>query len=252
MLLLIDGDILIYQAIAAAEQELEFDEGLFQYCTNIADAKDNFIGLLQSILTKANQEDYCLCLTDPKVNWRKAVYPEYKSNRKSTRKPLAFREFRTWVEQSYKTYQRPTLEADDVIGIMATKPGNKAIIWSIDKDLKQIPGLHLDVKDSGGPLLTEVLPHEGEWLHLRQTLTGDTVDGYPGCKRVGPVGADKIIGYPGDVLALGVAETWTLVCNAYAKAGFTEEYALVQARVAKICQWNDWDTEKQEVKLWVP
>jgi len=243
MLLLIDGDILIYQAIAAAEQELEFDEGMFVLHTNMDDAKDNFIGLLQAVLTQANQEDYCLCLSDPKVNWRKEVYPLYKSNRKATRKPLGFYKFREWVEQSYKTFQRPTLEADDVIGIMATKPRNKALIWSKDKDLRQIPGEHLATKDQEGFAFVVVTEDEGDRFHLRQTLTGDPVDGYPGCKGIGAVKADAI---------LTKSPTWEAVVAAYEKAGLAEADALVQARVARILRWSDWDQANQKVKLWTP
>lgn len=245
MLLLIDGDILIHTATAAAEREFEFQEDSFILTTNLADARDNFISLFQDILTKAGQEDYCLCLSDPKVNWRKSVYPQYKGNRKETRKPLGYYTFRNWVEHSYKVFQRPTLEADDVIGIMATKPGNKAIIWSKDKDLRQIPGLHLSTKDDGGPLLTEVSEAEGDYFHMFQTLTGDQVDGYPGCPGVGKVTAEKLL----DVEPF---YHWAKITTAYEKKGLTEADALVQAQIARILRWSDWDSANQKVKLWKP
>lgn len=249
MLLLIDSDILIYQAIAAAEQELEFEEGMFILHTNMADAKDNFISQLKDVLDKAQEENYCLCLTDSKVNWRKEVYPLYKSNRKNTRKPLGFYQFRAWVEAEYAEhiFWRPTLEADDVIGILATKPNNRAVIWSKDKDLKQIPGLHLSTKDDGGPLLAEVSKEEGDYFHLRQTLTGDAVDGYPGCPGIGPVKADKVLQDK-----MGGHTSWERVVLTYAKAGLTEQDALAQAQVAKICQWQQWDGANQRVIHWTP
>jgi DNA polymerase-1 len=144
-MLLIDGDILVYQAISAAEQVVETEPDLFVMFTQLSDAKDNFVSALTSILIRSEQDEFHICLSDRKSNWRKEVYPEYKSNRKKTRLPMGFLEFRKWVEESYPCISKPTLEADDVLGILATKPSNvgKAMIWTIDKDLKTVPGLHL-------------------------------------------------------------------------------------------------------------
>lgn len=246
-LLLIDADILIYQAIASAEQEFEFVDGNYAYHTNIADAKNNFMGSLQAIFMRAGTDSYKLCVSDS-LNWRKGVYPEYKSNRKHTRKPLAFNVFRQWVLDSYDAISKPTLEADDVLGILATKPGNDVIIWSIDKDLKQIPCKHI-TKDG----IVAVTKEEGDYFHLRQTLTGDATDGYPGCPGVGPVKAEKLLD-PGPLGFTSPASVglWPIVAAAYVKAGLTEADALVQARIARICQWENWDQNKQEVIMWSP
>mgnify|MGYP003859969237 CR=1 FL=1 len=62
-------------------------------------------------------------------------------------KPIEERikDFKTNFNSLIDEYQAviyPNLEADDVMGILATKPskGERKIICSIDKDLRQIPG----------------------------------------------------------------------------------------------------------------
>ncbi|MCW2335579.1 DNA polymerase-1 [Rhodoblastus acidophilus] len=184
-----------------------------------------------------------LCLTHPH-NFRKDIDPTYKANRKAQRKPMAFSAFRKWVTETYTTITKPNLEADDVLGILATKPGNDAIIMSADKDLRQIPGKHWD-----GEKVIEVTKAEGDWWHMMQTLTGDPVDGYAGCPGIGKVKAERILK---EAEEPSVGFWWPCVLDAYEKAQLTEEDALKQARLARILQWDDWDQERQEVKLWVP
>ena len=76
-----------------------------------------------------------------------------------------------------------------------------------------------------------------------QTLTGDVTDGYSGCPKIGPKTAEKV---------LGMSPNWRLVVNAYQKEKLDYNYALTQARLARILRSTDWDDEKGEVKLWEP
>jgi DNA polymerase-1 len=251
-LLLIDADILIYKAISSAEKEVEFSEDYWVMTCDHGDAKDAFVSALTTVLMKVPNCDYRLCISD-KGNFRKDIYPEYKANRKKTRKPMGFASFRQWVIDGYKTVSKPMLEADDVIGILATKPGNNAIVFSGDKDLKQIPGRHLV-----GDQVINIAEASGDYFHIRQTLTGDAVDGYPGCPGIGPKKADAILEDALDGFgSMGLTKStvpymWPSVVRAYEKAGLTEEYALTQARVARILRWDDWDQANQTVKLWSP
>ena len=41
--------------------------------------------------------------------------PEYKGNRRKTRKPITYKPLRDWCHDVYETFQRPTLEGDDVL-----------------------------------------------------------------------------------------------------------------------------------------
>lgn len=198
--------------------------------------KDKLDYTLNTIRKSVGTFDYRLCFSD-KVNFRKLLTPTYKSNR-VTRKPMGFLAFRQQIEEMYPSIVKPTLEADDVLGILATKPGNDAIIVSGDKDLMQVPGKHL--KD--GKIVT-VTKEEGDLFHLRQTLTGDQVDGYAGCPGIGPKTAEKV---------LDCEDRWAAIVQAYEKKGLTEADALLQARLARILRWEDWDNDNQKVILWEP
>jgi DNA polymerase-1 len=246
-LLLIDGDILIYKAISSVEQEIEFEPDVWVMMTDLNDAKDAFVTQLTNLIMKVDGCEPKICVSDPDANFRKEIYPQYKANRKAQRKPMGFKAFRQWVLSSYPCLSKPSLEADDVLGILATKPGNNAVIYSIDKDLKQIPGKHL----VDGEVIT-VTEAEGDYLHLMQTLTGDPVDGYPGCPGIGKAKAEKLLNLLADCEDDFISCAWQLVVEAYEKAGLTEEDALVQARVARILRWDDWDQASQQVKLWSP
>ena len=194
------------------------------------------------IKEKLKSDDILHCLTDPKDNFRKHISPTYKSNRKGTRKPVGYVALRDWVQETYDTLTKPSLEADDVLGIIATKPDNlgKCVVVSDDKDLRTIPcKLYRPMADEK----LDITQQQADTHFLTQTLTGDPTDGYSGCKGVGAKTAAKI---------LGNRPMWSSVEQAYLKAGMTKEDALTQARLARILRWDDWDETKGEVKLWQP
>ena len=239
--LLIDGDIVCYEAASAVEQETQWDDDLWTLHSNLDEAK----ALVEAKLLGWQERfsaDVVVAFSDS-VNFRKTVYPEYKSNRKSKRKPIVYKPLKQWMEGVWETYQRPGLEGDDVLGILATHPtavrGQKIIV-SIDKDMKTIPAYVWNPDKDDQPRLIDEA--EADYWHLYQTLTGDTTDGYPGLPGCGPKGAEKVLEDP----------TWDAVVDAYAKKGLTEEDALVQARCARILRHTDYDFKKKEPILWSP
>jgi DNA polymerase-1 len=136
------------------------------------------------------------------------------------------------------------LEADDVLGILATEPTNEErIIVSIDKDLLQIPGK----VSRDGKTYEEISEDEANYWHMMQTLTGDSTDGYSGCPRVGVKTAQKILG---DHIQVPLLDLWMRVLAAYAKVGYSTDEALAQARVARILRHNDYNKETGGIKLW--
>ena len=238
MKLLIDADILLYRAASSVENEVEFEDGIWVLWTDENEAIEAFTNSVATLLERADTYGYLLCFSDS-ANFRKDILSTYKGNRTS-RKPMGFKAIRDRILEEYaqKIVMKPTLEADDCLGILATKYPDEYAIWSADKDLKQIPGKHLS--DDG---FITVSPEEADLFFYRQVLTGDTVDNYKGCPGIGAVKADTI---------LAKGKHWEAIVAAYAKAGLTEEDVLVQARVARILRNSDWNEEKQEVKLWVP
>jgi DNA polymerase-1 len=272
-LLLLDGDIFAFQACAAAEQEDDLGDGFtvlwsdWQYALQIA--KDKIDSLADRL--KADRVVFCLTDTD---NWRKDVLPTYKSNRAGVRKPIALHKVRQKLFEEYPSECWPRLEADDVMGILATKqdyfPDHKKIIVSEDKDLGNIPCYLFNPAKDSRPRKVSV--EEADRFFFAQAIGGDAVDGYGGCPNVGVNTAlkhlEELSGYEPYSHTFksgkrkGESETrwrrvelpdyWSVVTSLYAKAGLGEEYALTQARVARILRAEDYDFDNQKPILWRP
>lgn len=249
--LLIDADIFLYKACFKSEVNVEWSPGNYSNTADLEGAQTEFKMRIDELAAKHKARPL-ICLSDFTNNWRKEVYPEYKRTRNAIRRPTLLKVMRDWVRGEYPDYyQRETLEADDVMGILATAPvfPGRKIIVTVDKDLLQIPGYHVN-PDKPELGVRRVKPEEGEFMFWLQALTGDSVDNYPGCPGIGPKRAEKIINAPPE--EEDELWPWANIVRAYEAKGLTEADALVQARIAKILQAEDWDTEKREVILWTP
>jgi DNA polymerase-1 len=256
---LIDADILAYQAAVISENSFDWGDGMWTLHAFEPEAIAAFDSMVANIKEKTKATDVLLVFSD-KENWRKDVLPTYKGNRAEVRKPMLLRFLREIAYEKYQCLSLPTFEGDDVLGIWATMPSKmepirEFVICTIDKDMKSIPGKHYNFKKDEH---FEVTQHEADYYHMLQTLTGDTTDGYSGCPGVGPVAAGKILqkameeGTPWANPAQLREIYWKHVVKAYDKAGFGEEEALVQARVARICRAEDYDQLTKKVILWTP
>lgn len=242
--LLIDADVLAYEACSAVQQEIEFEPGYFTWHSSFEEVLRAFDTKLEEIVDTLNGDSVKLCLTDSEGNFRKQVLPTYKSKR--GKKPLVLKAFKDYLVKERQAYWRPGLEGDDCMGILATVKGDEErVIVSVDKDMQQIPGLLVRWPD---PYVLVINDWAADFYHLMQTLTGDATDGYSGCPGIGPKKAESILSYTeGDL-----SKAWPLIVKAYEKQGLTEEDALVQARVARILRASDYDFTKKEPILWTP
>lgn len=180
-------------------------------------------------------------------NFRYDVDPTYKQNRKGTRKPLAYSAVLEKIEADYPSFKHDGLEADDVMGIFATRDSN-TIICSMDKDMKTIPCTLFD-----GKTVKKIDKATADYWFFYQVLVGDTADGYPGLPGTGPVKAAQILDTPDkDNMPRTAGEQWSRVRDAYIKKGLTEADAIKQARLARILRNSDWDAKKKEPILWTP
>lgn len=239
---LIDADIVAYQVAAAAEEPTPFDDDIWVLWADAGEAKRASAEALDHLYELTESSDIVLCFSD-KDNFRKDILPTYKGNRAATRKPMVLSAVREYMMAHHRSVVLPRLEGDDVIGILATSDdivsGEKVIV-SLDKDLRQIPGLHLIDEE-----ITEITEAEADRWHMTQTLEGDRTDNYSGCPGVGRKTADKILDNAGDNM-------WAAVVAAYEKAKLSEREALVQAQVARICRATDYDNEKGSAVPWFP
>lgn len=240
--LLIDADIVAYQATASGEQEVEWDVDTWTVDTDLNKAKDHFDFLLSEYKKLTGVDNFKLCFSHKHI-FRKDIYPLYKANRKG-RKPVGYSAVKDWACSTYPTFIKEPLEADDAMGILATKFKGKTIIVSMDKDMATIPGKFFRISPSGDHKMLDVSEDDAQRNWLMQSLTGDTSDGYPGLPGVGPKKAEELLSKHGAV--------WKTVEDAFIKAGLTRDDAILQGRLAKILQADNWDFEKEEVKLWTP
>ena len=235
--LLIDCDYIVYKCCAATETEIDFGEDLIVVTSNFTDAYNCVKRDLDRVKRDLGGfEEMILFFTSPN-NFRKKILPEYKGHRQR-KKPCGFKRVINNLKLEYKVIIKDTLEADDSLGIYATKyTGN--IIVSPDKDMKQIPGKLYDFNET-----VDITPEDGARWHLIQTLAGDNTDGYEGVPGIGIKKATKIFEEKG--------YTWKAVVETFEEKGMTEEDALCNARLARILQTTDYDHEKREPILWTP
>ena len=241
--LLIDGDVIAFECCISNEMEIEWEEDLWVLYSDASECKQRFDARIRHFMEDLAADDVVIAFSD-KENFRKDVYPDYKSNRKGKRKPLAYKALVDYAASAYKTRVIPTLEADDVLGILSTGrqiKGEKVVV-SIDKDLMTVPGL---LFNPSTPELgvQKISKDYANYQHLWQTLVGDRVDGYPGCPMYGKKKAHVL---------LDQTPTWEAVVQAFDSQGLSEEVALQQARLARICRNTDYDSRNKKVILWNP
>ena len=242
MTLLIDADWLVHSACAACECDIRWDEWINTLHLEQGDVKDFITMRLGYWRDTTGDDQVVMCFSDYPT-FRHDLCQEYKANRVGKRKPLGMRDIRRWVEQNYECRTCVGLEADDVMGLLATN-GSYAnpVMVSVDKDLRTVPGSLL-AKDQ----LETVTLLDANRTWMKQALTGDTSDNYPGLKGVGPVGAEKLLG-----AATSLPDLWEKVVTAYQKAGLTLADALFNARMARILRHGDYDFHTGEIHLWDP
>jgi len=244
--LLIDGDIFIFKASISSQVVADFGEGQWGMSADLPTAKIRLDETLEQIKTTLKAGKIVIALSD-KQNFRKQIMPSYKSNRKDTQKPLLLEPLRQYVRDSYDFFERPTLEADDVLGILATNPkiikGDKIIVSS-DKDMRTIPCTLFNPDWHEEP--EEVTLAQADYSFHVQILTGDRVDGYDGCPNVGKIKAARLLADSDP------QDYWRIIVEQYEKAGQGEVDALTTARVARILRHEDYNYKEKKPCLWTP
>ena len=138
MKLLIDADFIVYKSCAAAETELDFGDDVILVTSNFSDALSATRKELTKIRDQFGSLSPLILFFSDSVNFRKKILPEFKGHR-NRKKPCGYKRVINQLKTEYEVIIMPKCEADDAMGIYATKnPGN--CIVSPDKDMKQIPG----------------------------------------------------------------------------------------------------------------
>jgi DNA polymerase I len=237
MKLLIDADFIVYKSCAAAEDEIDWGDDVILVTSKFSEALKNVRRELDRIAINFAANAKMILFFSDSRNFRKKIYPDYKGHR-NRKKPCGYRRVISELAKSYEVIRMPELEADDAMGIYATaNPGN--IIVSPDKDMRQIPGKLYDLKE-----VVDITPEEGMQWHFIQTLAGDQTDGYSGVPGLGTKRAASLLEESG--------YEWNTIVKAFADKGLDEQEALVNAQLARILQYTDYDFIQRTVIPWCP
>lgn len=179
--LLIDGDIIIYRPCCVFNEDDDYSRKMIQKLINRK---------IDELMVAAGCNKYIMFVTT-KFNFRDQLVDDYKGNRKDVERPVNLSWAKKWATEELNTEFVKGLEADDLLGIYMA---DDTVLWSLDKDLRQIPGEHLDDDTQQIKVVTEEgeLVDRGKKVYFTgmvgfyyQCLIGDSTDHIVGCgKRV--------------------------------------------------------------------
>ncbi|MCK5813043.1 MAG: DNA polymerase I [Cocleimonas sp.] len=193
-LILVDGSSYLFRAFYGIKAPLTAPDGMR---TN---AIHGVLNMLDSLRKTYNPEHMSVIFDAKGKTFRHDLYADYKANR-----PPMPDELRDQIDpllemiraQGYPLLIVPDVEADDVIGTLASQYDGKVIISTGDKDMAQLvtDDVHLintmskSYHDIQGVIDKYGVPPERIRDYL--TLMGDTSDNIPGVPKVGPKTAVK-------------------------------------------------------------
>jgi len=237
MKLLIDADFIVYKSCAAVETEVDFGDDVILVTSNFSEALAATNRELTKIKNKFGAFSEMILFFSDSINFRKQILESYKGHR-NRKKPCGYKRVINALRKEYKVIIKPSLEADDAMGVYSTKyPGN--CIVSPDKDMKQIPGQLYNLDE-----VFTVSKEEGAKWHLIQALAGDQTDGYSGVPGIGVKRATSLFEEDG--------YSWKTVTKAFTDKGMTEYDAITNARLARILTADDYDFKTKRPILWTP
>jgi len=245
MKLLVDGDELVYRQCTVSTYEQEWPNGMVSVDVDADEVVADVERRIQTMVTKVGADDHVLAFScASKDVWRKDLDPSYKEDRDHRRKPPAYGLVVERLRERHRVLTFPRLEADDILGIMQTRP-KPTVIAGQDKDFLTLAGTVINPKTLD---VQEVTPEEADLNHLLQALMGDKTDGYSGCPGIGKVRAERIlVPLMGDLPAM-----WAAVVKTFESKGLTADDALLNARLARIVRDEDWDRKNKRVRYWTP
>jgi 5'-3' exonuclease len=185
--ILLDGDLIVYQSCCVFNEDDDQSRRMIQKYINKK---------IDDLMDAAGCNLYLLLLTT-NFNFRDFLIDDYKANRSTTVRPVNLSWAKAWASKALNSHYHKMLEADDLLGILMTKD---TVLWSLDKDLRQIPGFHLDDKTrkvisitQGGTLREDTITSaktgkkkkkiyfDGNAGLYFQMLIGDSTDNILGC-----------------------------------------------------------------------
>ena len=182
--LLIDGDIIIYQPCCIFNEDDDLSRRMIKKYIN---------SKIEKLMLAADCDKYIMFVTT-NFNFRDQLVDDYKANREDKDRPVNLAWAKRWCVDNLNNHYHKGLEADDLLGIYMNSMED-CVLWSIDKDLRQIPGDHLDDAtgrvinvSEGGQLIDKGKKtyFDGTIGLYYQMLVGDSTDYIVGCGKREP------------------------------------------------------------------
>lgn len=270
----IDCDPLVYKygfssqtvRFFVGDEEFSTQKQAEKYCDGTGESKESIrkeISLVPAKTVRMNVEKRLRGLKNlfkaknvhlyisPRLNFRNALWDDYKANRSGNEKPHYYDLIRDFIAK--KGAKMPLgIEADDAVSCnhfyaWKKSPESKreraynTLIVGEDKDFNNVPGWHYNpAKDE----LFYVTPKEAIRHFYLQLLMGDSADGVPGIPGIGKKKAENML--PPDTADEGVL--WKAVKLAYFdyadKQGIDKEEILGTLLVYAHMLWILWEPNK--------
>lgn len=243
--ILLDGDIFAFRCSSAVQKDIDWGDGLWTCHAYLNEAigyfeaytEIVFSALCDKIQIDLKNSEIIYCFSDPQGNnFRKTINPQYKYNRKASRKPTCYSALVDYIKHNNnnKYIYGISLEGDDCISILATEKNyrGKSLIVSADKDFNTVPDTYFYNINKDD--LKYISPRDAYRNLMIQTLTGDTADNYSGCPSLGKVRASRLINKEKNSYNL-----WELVENTFVSNGATKEDALMNFTMAYLLHSSD-------------
>jgi len=255
LLFLIDGDILAFRCAAATDGRhyMVGEDGPFgtkkealKYCKDFGFKEElivlhftpepisHTIQLMKNYLLKMPNRK--IFLSDKK-NFRYDLFPEYKAQRKTTRRPHNLEEAKEYLFKHQKAGLAPHMEADDLLVIESTyldHEGTPHAIASSDKDLLQKHGMHYNfIKDEFNSV-SKAMARRNFWI---QVCAGDATDGIVSPPRLGPKKGAKYLDARVDWEVSSDHEIWGYLTTLYADYIKAQENELHADYVKRVYSW---------------
>tara|TARA_B110000977_G_scaffold200926_1_gene293213 strand:- start:2630 stop:3637 length:1008 start_codon:yes stop_codon:yes gene_type:complete len=239
---LVDADIIAFKSAIAVEGSGDDlvpakEEDAFAYAEV----------MLREWIRPVKPTKTILCFSDVKRKYfRHDIYPEYKMNRKESKRPMFLASVRDYLQKKHSWSVLSGLEADDLLGIYGTHPDiPDPVVISIDKDMYTLPVKFFNPDKMKRWI--RINKAQADITMLEQSIMGDSTDNYKGIPGVGKVGAHKITN-----TASSPQQMWANVVQAFLDNGLTQEYAITMIRLARILRYEDYNFNNGEVRLWHP
>jgi 5'-3' exonuclease len=269
MRILLDADMLLFRVASATEVEVQLGDDVWTRHSELGTAREMYWDQLKlwCDLYDCTFDDVWHCFTDRSA-FRRDLFPGYKASRKGVPKPIGFKQLKSELMTETTAFMFHQIEADDLIGIFASMPsmGDEVVIASGDKDLLQVPGVHiwmdtgkeqqdeagLSISYANGSIIKTNTVEHAERFTYKQYLSGDSTDGVPGCPSIGDKRASDI------VASFNInrpVDCWKEIVRTYETKGKVEQpsdFATQQARLVRVLRAGEYDFSTHTVNLWNP